>query len=59
MPAKGKLAKVLLLLVLIGLPVRTHREIEGILSVMKEAKIEIGIPEHDGNGDTKYPIPTY
>ena len=50
---KGKLAKVLLALTLIVLPVKTPREIEDLLHVMNETRVEVSIPEQNGNGDTK------
>ncbi len=50
---KGKLAKVLLALTLIVLPVKTPKEIEDLLHIMNETRVEVSIPEQNGNGDTK------
>jgi len=53
MSLKGKLAKVFLLLLLIGLPIKTPKEIEDILYVMNQTRVEITIPEQNGSGDPK------
>jgi hypothetical protein len=50
---KGKLAKVLLALTLVVLPVKTPKEIEDLLHIMNETMVEVSIPEQNGNGDTK------
>jgi len=50
---KGKLAKVLLALTLVVLPVKTPKEIEDLLHIMNETRVEVSIPEQNGNGDTK------
>ena len=42
---KGKLAKVLLALTLIVLPVKTPKEIEDLLHIMNETRVEVSIPE--------------
>jgi len=54
---KGKLAKVFLVLMLIVLPVKTPKEIEDILCVMNETRVEMTIPEENASGDTRNKMP--
>jgi hypothetical protein len=50
---KGKLAKLLLALTLIVLPVKTPKELEDILHIMNGTRVEVSIPEENGKSDTK------
>ena len=56
---KGKLAKVFLALTLVLLPVKTPKQIEDILCVMNETRVEMSIPEENPSGDRNWPADTF